>query len=145
MPQPGARKNGVQWPLHPVQVTSWTLFVFFVAFFYALQFLYTDIIGRGVAGVLYGAFTLVSLIAAAAATLTDPADRSIYEPEPPADSQDAASGRLFCYRCERHVSETSKHCTMCMKCVDGFDHHCIWLNNCIGRHNYRCVLAVRLA
>ena len=134
----GARRNGLQWPLHGFQVTSWVLFIFFVGFFFGLQLLYTNTVGRAVAGALYAVFTVISVAGAAAATLTDPADSSIYEPEQQYHAREVVPGRLFCYRCERHVSDTSKHCTLCMKCVDSFDHHCIWLNNCVGRHNYRC-------
>jgi hypothetical protein len=117
----GARRNGLTPPLHAFQVTSWALFVFFVAFFYALQFLYTDTAGRAVAGALYGVFALITFVAGAVATVTDPADPSIYEPEQRYHPREVVPGRLFCYRCERHVHDTSKHCTLCMKCVEGFD------------------------
>jgi len=132
----GARKNGLHWPLHLFQIISWALFVTFVTFFYALQLLYTDTAGRAVAGALYGVLVVVCFGGAAAATVTDPADRNIYEAER-YHPREVVPGHLFCYRCERHVHDTSKHCTLCMKCVDSFDHHCIWLNNCVGKHNYR--------
>ena len=139
MVSPGLRKNGLQPPLHTFQVMSWVLFVFFVAMFYAVQFLYTDVVGRAVAGTLYGIFTVVALVAAGVATIRDPADTNIYHPEQQYHPRELVDGHLYCFRCERHVHDTSKHCTICQKCIQGFDHHCIWLNNCVGKHNYRWV------
>jgi palmitoyltransferase ZDHHC1/11 len=133
----GARRNGLQWPPGAFQVASWVVFVFFVATFYALEFLYTDTVGRAVAGAIYGVLAVGSFIAGSIATVEDPADRNIYEAEPKWAPREVVPGHLYCYRCERHVKDTSKHCTICQKCVDVFDHHCLWLSNCVGTHNYK--------
>jgi palmitoyltransferase len=136
MVEPAARKNGVHWPLHPFQVLSWVLYVTFVATFYALFLLYAPLGGRIAAGILFGAFAIATLVSGAVCTTQNPADVSIYAPASHGP-REVVPGFLYCYRCERHVKETSKHCTICCKCVDDFDHHCIWLNNCVGAVNYR--------
>ena len=41
----------------------------------------------------------------------------------------------FCYLCQAHCLESSKHCSQCDRCVYSFDHHCQWLNNCVGGAN----------
>lgn len=43
---------------------------------------------------------------------------------------------VFCYICQAHASQDSRHCSKCDRCVEKFDHHCVWLNNCIGKKNY---------
>ena len=86
-------------------------------------------------GILYSIFAILTCISSVSATITNPADPRIYQPLKH-NPRDAVSGHLYCYRCERHVLESSKHCTVCQKCIDVFDHHCIWLNNCVGKHNY---------
>ena len=47
---------------------------------------------------------------------------------------------IYCYVCEKAVSNTSKHCKFCRKCITAFDHHCKWLNTCVGAANYRYFL-----
>jgi hypothetical protein len=141
MVEPNARKNGLAWPLHPFQVMSWLLFALFVACFYTLFNMYLNTGGRIAAGIVFGLFTAGTLVAAGVCTITDPADASIYAPRTHGP-RDVVPGHLYCYRCELHVHEQSKHCTICMKCVDNFDHHCIWLNNCVGTANYRWFLAL---
>jgi palmitoyltransferase ZDHHC1/11 len=135
------RKNGAIWPPHPFQATSWFLFLFFGAFFYCLELVYANTAGRAAAGTIYGVFMAVTIAAATAATLSDPADAAIYAPNH-WDMDDAAPGHNFCQTCERHVIESTKHCTICRKCVDGFDHHCVWLNNCVGSLNYRTFIVL---
>lgn len=44
---------------------------------------------------------------------------------------------FYCYICEAHVCEFTKHCGRCHRCCYEFDHHCLWLNNCVGSRNYR--------
>ena len=138
----GARRNGLDWPPAAFQVASWAMFLFFVSSFYALQLLYTEVVGRAVAGSLYGALALGAFVSAAVATAQDPADRNIYDAEQKWPPREVVPGHLYCYRCERHVCNTSKHCTLCKKCVDVFDHHCLWLSNCVGRHNYAAFLSL---
>ena len=129
------RKNGLACPLHPFQLLSYFLFVLFVVFLYAFQLLYLDVPGRAALGCVYGICVVIAIAGGAVATGADPADPCLHSP-PQWDRYDDVPDRLFCYRCERHVPSSSKHCTVCQKCVGGFDHHCIWLNNCIGTANY---------
>ena len=116
------RTNGFQAPRNNVQVASWLLFLSFVALFYALFLPIVDGVGgRIAAGVVYGFFALATIAANASAAATDPADPSIFNAEEAGATLDAV---LYCYRCQRHVREFSKHCTICHKCVDVFDRAC---------------------
>jgi DHHC palmitoyltransferase len=99
--------------------------------------MYLNIVGKVVSGTLYGVFAISTLFFAGFASAIDPADINIYKTHTRLGPRDTVPGHLYCYRCERHVDETSKHCTLCQKCVHNFDHHCIWLNNCVGTHNYK--------
>lgn len=126
------------------QIASYILFLFFVVTFYTLFVLYPGLGGRIAAGLIFGLGAVATLICAGFATATNPADKNIYVANP-RSARDLMPGHLYCYRCERHVLDTSKHCTICHKCVDVFDHHCIWLNNCVGRHNYMAFLALLLS
>ena len=113
------RRNGAVWPPHPLQGASWVLFAALVASFYALFLPGLDESppgGRAGAGAVYGFFALSALVAAAVATLTDPADRNIFLPPGAYDGRPLPPGLLYCHRCERHVAETSKHCVVCHTC-----------------------------
>ena len=136
-----SRKNGLQPPAHPLQIVSYSLFVFFIVLLYVLQLPYLQLAGRAALGCIYGICIVFTFSASLITTSIDPADPSLHAPAQ-WDRRDNVPDRLFCYRCERHVPSSSKHCTMCQKCVGGFDHHCVWLNNCIGTANYRPFLAL---
>lgn len=141
------RRNGAVWPPHPLQAASWVLFSGLVASYYALFLAGLDDAagGRAAAGAVFGFFALSAFVAAATATLIDPADRNIFLPPGAYDGRPLPPGLLYCHRCERHVAETSKHCVVCHKCVDVFDHHCVWLGNCVGLHNYMAFIAALIA
>lgn len=145
MGAPVRRKNGITWPPHALQAGSWALFSAFAISFYALFIQYLALPGQIAAGVIFGFFALTTFVAAASATTTDPADRNIYQPEGLYEGRDVPAGLLYCYRCSRHVLDTSKHCIVCQKCVDVFDHHCVWLNNCVGIHNYMAFITALIA
>lgn len=145
MSQKVRRANGATFPPHLFQAASWVMFIFFLGTYYALfnAYLQTDA-ATGV-GILFAFFATSTFISAAVATLTDPADKNIYIPENAYEGKELPRGLLYCYRCEKHVQETSKHCVVCHKCVDAFDHHCVWLNNCVGIHNYMSFITSLIA
>jgi hypothetical protein len=89
----GARKNGLTLPLQPFQIISWLLFILFVAVFYTLVFLYPGTVGRAVAGALFGVLTLLTALAAGAATTINPADVKIYG-DSPQDPRAVIEGQL---------------------------------------------------
>jgi len=145
MVEASARRTGFTWPSNVFQVVSWVLFFFFIAFFYALTFLYLNTDERVAAGVLFGVAAVTTLVAAVVATAVDPADPAIYHTAPQDAVACSTAGMLYCQRCESFVHESSKHCTVCSKCVHRFDHHCMWLNTCVGSITYRCVLVAATA
>lgn len=110
------RVNGLSRPLHPMQMLSWVLFASFVGTFYSLFFASLDTAGRIAAGIVFGACAVGTAVSAGLATSTDPADPAIFETEPTEETS-----QLYCYSCQRHVREASKHCTVCHKCIDVFD------------------------
>ena len=57
-----------------------------------------------------------------------------------AETQEHTDDKIFCYVCDKHVFDHSKHCRYCNKCVQRFDHHCKWLNTCVGEKNYASFL-----
>lgn len=129
--------NGLVLPTNAFQVITWVLFAFYIGFFYALVFLYLSDVGRIVSGVIFGIFSVATIVAAVVAMAKDPADPLIYQAVTLDPVSAASSGMLYCQRCQVYVHESSKHCTVCRKCVHRFDHHCMWLNTCVGSGTYR--------
>ena len=111
------RAHGFSSPTNAFQIASWVLYVFFVALFYAVLFLYPTPAGAQAGwGVAFGIMAAITALAAVWATAVDPADVALREPAPQAGAAHAAGG-AFCYYCERNVHESSKHCVECWKCV----------------------------
>ena len=120
------RTDGFSWPPHNFQLASWALYLSFVGTFYALFLIALDDTARIVAGTVYGVIAVITLAGAMAATGTNPADPLIFATAPP-----AGAVLHHCYRCNKSVQPSSKHCTICRKCVDVFDResfgaHCWW-------------------
>mmetsp|Transcript_66223 Transcript_66223/g.158398 ORF Transcript_66223/g.158398 Transcript_66223/m.158398 type:complete len:357 (-) Transcript_66223:68-1138(-) len=132
------RKNGFEWPLHPVQVTGWVVFTADCAIFAAVCLPeLEELLAQLLVGSLFGASVCVLVGAAAFATACDPVDPRVKAAELGKATHSKEDGDLpFCNSCCAHVQHNSKHCRVCNKCVHGFDHHCIWFNNCVGEHNY---------
>jgi hypothetical protein len=98
-------------------MASWVVYFGVVGSFYSLFLIPLDDNGRTIAGIVYGVFATLTMIGAVVATRTDPSDPLLAKP---ASASEEAS-LSWCYRCEKHVHPSSKHCTMCNKCVDVFD------------------------
>lgn len=125
------RLNGLQLPLHPLQVAGWlAFFVFCLATFCVI------VPALNVAAQPYVCATLTTLfvvhvVSHCAALLIDPADRelrkiSTRQVVPEFDRSKHAhvieNGR--CHLCNiKTTSNRTKHCAVCNKCVHLFDHH----------------------
>lgn len=147
--EPFTRTNGFQRPWHLLQILTWMIYPLLLIYYYI--FLYSllwDILAvRIVITILFSIFSILAAVAAYATCGTDPADSAVIAKNCPPNERNtvpSAPNAVFCYLCEAHVNETSKHCKYCDKCVEKFDHHCKWLNTCIGRKNYRYFLSLVL-
>lgn len=137
------RRNGFQWPLHPLQVLAWVIFGGDVVIFLVLclPFAGSAIFIAGLA-VCHGASTVAVVVAAARTTGCNPQDPHLSGLRDKLDEMlDDDGVQPYCSLCNVPVHKRTKHCHACNKCVDVFDHHCMWLNNCIGRANYRHFIA----
>ena len=122
-PTRAVRKDGFSCPSHPFQVASWGMYFCFVGSFYSLFIMPMNDIGRIIAGVIYGFFATMTLCGAVIATSKDPKDPLLKKTA----NESSDSPLCWCYRCEKHVRPSSKHCTLCNKCVDVFDRESIFL------------------
>ncbi|KAI1285161.1 Brain tumor protein [Halotydeus destructor] len=154
------RYNGLTWPLHPMQICAWIVFVFFIVTYFSLMVPQLPTQSARWAAYATGAVVFtVHFIVHVHSVTCNPADdnvRTKYSTrsgrrKPRKFDRQAHSHVIenqFCYICEVNVGPKSKHCSVCNKCVADFDHHCKWLNTCIGKLNYRlfigCVISALL-
>ncbi|CAG9317691.1 unnamed protein product [Blepharisma stoltei] len=134
------RKNGLDRPFDPLQVSGWILMssnlvivgiILIPTFEQSLQI---------VLSLLFYSTQLITMVLAATLTAgnpTDPISISDKAAIKKGNFFDKSISKTVCTICCCSVSPNSKHCGSCNRCVDGFDHHCKWLNNCIGNQNYK--------
>lgn len=133
------RRNGLQWPWHSHQATTWVLFLVFTVSYYK------SIAPRLSPGLFVCAQVLYSLISSVTAllcilvTVLDPVDPSAAQEREAREQSrafDLTSLPKVCDFCLLHTAKTTQHCSHCRKCVAAFDHHCHWVNNCVAGRNY---------
>ena len=128
------RVNGLSWPWHPLQVSSWLALLLFLASFHLLCLpilLHHQLLPLFL--VLCWLLTALLFISAYICCRRDPSippSTAAINPLPGADSTKE------CRWCQAVTTLDTHHCRLCDKCIPGFDHHCLWLNTCIGRSNY---------
>lgn len=145
----GRRINGIQLPLHPLQVIGWlTVFIFALATFLVIIPALRPPLKHYILVLFTGLFT-VHVCSHVAAVLIDPADDELRKkhkrdriiPEFDRNKHRHVIENSRCHLCNIQTSgPRTKHCSVCNKCTGNFDHHCRWLNQCIGGRNYTSFL-----
>lgn len=131
----GRRRNGFEWPLHPLQVTSWIVFGLDVLSFCIFGIPLIETVGaKLLVSVCYVISVAALVISAIRATGSDPVDPHVLDPTAQIQEKECLP---YCTTCNVPVYPRTKHCRVCNKCIKVFDHHCMWLNNCVGDLNYR--------
>uniref|UniRef100_A0A8C2YB03 Palmitoyltransferase n=1 Tax=Coturnix japonica TaxID=93934 RepID=A0A8C2YB03_COTJA len=138
-----ARRNGWSWPLHPFQIITWLLYLFFALVGFGILVPLLPIHWLPAGYICPGVCFIYHLVVHLTAVSIDPADAKVREKNylgPLATFNRNQHAHVIenhhCHVCDVNVSAKSKHCGTCNKCVHGFDHHCKWLNNCVGKRNY---------
>lgn len=151
------RLNGIQLPLHPLQLIGWiALLGFGLATFLVLIPGFHPKIQQPLFGLLSGLYIIHS-VSHLAALLLDPADSELRKissnkivPEFDRTKHYHVIENGRCHLCNiKTTSNRTKHCSVCNKCIGKFDHHCKWLNHCVGGRNYvaflMCVVSAVIA
>lgn len=151
------RLNGIQLPLHPLQLIGWiALLGFGLATFLVLIPGFHPKIQQPLFGLLSGLYVVHS-VSHLAALLLDPADSELRKissnkivPEFDRTKHYHVIENGRCHLCNiKTTSNRTKHCSVCNKCIGKFDHHCKWLNHCVGGRNYvaflMCVVSAVIA
>ncbi|XP_054903403.1 palmitoyltransferase ZDHHC11 isoform X2 [Poeciliopsis prolifica] len=144
VPSRTPRINGWSWPLQPLQVVGWVLYIYLavVSFGIFIPLLPQpwNAMGYAISGIsfLLHFFTNIATVTIDPADSTVRAKKNYSSPLPLFDKAKQAHviQDLHCYLCDVKVGPRVKHCGICNKCVEGFDHHCKWLNTCVGQRNY---------
>ncbi|OXB57250.1 hypothetical protein ASZ78_016425, partial [Callipepla squamata] len=138
-----ARRNGWSWPLHPFQIITWLLYLFFALVGFGILVPLLPLHWLPAGYICPGVCFIYHLVVHLTAVSIDPADAKVREKNylgPLATFNRNQHAHVIenhhCHVCDVNVSAKSKHCGSCNKCVRGFDHHCKWLNNCVGERNY---------
>jgi palmitoyltransferase len=151
------RRNGFEKPWHILQIGTWILYPIILLHYFAflMPLIWTHPAAQAFLTFFFCLTSIVAVYAAYKTCSVDPADDALH-PENVEYICDCLRGsgakssisdsnnrdekkdeQIYCYLCETHVFESSKHCRFCNKCVQRFDHHCKWLNTCVGEKNYR--------
>ncbi|CAO1384036.1 unnamed protein product [Diamesa serratosioi] len=138
------RINGLQLPLHPLQIVGWIALVIFVlATYFVIIPAFQPIIQLPLYATI-SVLLFIHIIAHVAALIIDPADTDLLKstsrkvvPEFDRKKHSHVIENGRCHLCNIKTSSSrTKHCSVCNKCVEKFDHHCKYLNQCVGARNY---------
>lgn len=151
------RINGIQLPLHPLQLVGWiALVTFSLAIYLVIIPAFQSTIQISL-NVTISLLLIIHIVTHVAALIIDPADtelrkistrKVVPEFDRTKHSHVIENGR--CHLCNiKTSSQRTKHCSVCNKCIEKFDHHCKYLNQCVGRRNYipflMCIVSAVLA
>lgn len=139
------RINGLQLPLHPLQLVGWITLIAFVLTAYIVIIPAFHVNVRLPLYVTISFLLVIHVITHIAALIIDPADvelrkistrKVVPEFDRSKHSHVIENGR--CHLCNiKTSSPRTKHCSVCNKCVQAFDHHCKYLNSCVSKtRNY---------
>lgn len=120
------RKNGVSWPLDPLQVMTWVLTALIGVTYFAIHFPLFPKPYTFFWVALFLVCYILGIVLFVFATLEE-------HKLPPLISPDDSHS---CDYCHKSVPSGSKHCRLCNQCRFGFDHHCRFINNCVTESNY---------
>lgn len=138
------RINGIQLPLHPLQIVGWITFVTFILAAYLIVIPAFLPIVQAPLYATISVLVVIHIVAHIAALLIDPADIELRKistrkvvPEFDRSKHQHVIENGRCHLCNIKTSSTrTKHCSVCNKCIERFDHHCKYLNQCVGKQNY---------
>jgi len=140
------RKNGLSFPLHPLQVVGWFFIILFLVTHFAVLVWYLPLEWKAAGIIIPAGGFVIHFVYHILALVLDPADPAVRlkgtfsKGSFDREKHNHVIEDCFCYICQTKVSVQSKHCSVCNKCVAEFDHHCKWLNNCVGGRNYKLFL-----
>jgi palmitoyltransferase ZDHHC1/11 len=137
------RKNGWNWPPHPLQCLAW---LFVLLFPVLVNGVIAPVVSQRWQPAVYfvfGSLHIITTLCLILATTIDPADPNVRlaPAKRPTHLDRSVRAKVIenskCYFCQVKVGSRSKHCRVCDKCTSDFDHHCNYFNSCVGGRTYR--------